>query len=211
MSRIYEICLLLVAIYAIFRFREVDRGTCYLCALIWLGALTEITGKISVARYHTNILVYNISSLCEFLIITGYFNQSIKKLKLSRIGPAISVTGLICFVLNTIYLQPINEINSNFLFFECLMVTCLSLYSIYLMLATPDLQLTRKTNFWISATFLFYQCANLFSWGAYNYEMLYSDQSSGCLDICLLLTSIVSYCAYFLILFLYPKMRRANV
>lgn len=210
-TRIYEVSLLIVAVYAIFRFRETNLSLRYLCAFLWLGAVTEIVGKIFVILFHTNLPVYNVSVFIEFVIICLFFNRTIGTFRRSNIGVFIAGLGLLFGVINMVFFQPITVINSNFAFFECLCVVCFSLYAMYKMMSHPDILLTKETYFWICVTFLIYQCASIWNWGIYSYILRHSPEKTILMNISLLIINIMVYCSYFLILLFYPKMRRTDV
>lgn len=207
----YETILLIVALFAIARFKHVNNGTRYICVLLWLEALTEAIGKFTAIHYQTNIPVYNISFFTEYIIICLFFNQIIGKLKKNNIGVIIAFWGLMFGVANMLFLQPVRTINSGFNFFECLCVTCLCLYAMYLMMFDPEIHLAKETYFWICITLLFYQCTSLWNWGIYSYIVRHSADKSVLMNTSLLIVNIVTYCSFFFILFFYPKMYRTNV
>lgn len=208
---VYDIVLLTVACYAFLRFSSVDLAVKFIFSLLWLDVFTELIGKLTIELYHTNLPVYNIAAFLEFVIICLFFNQVIYRLKRSNIGLFIAGVGLFFGVINMIFFQPITVINSNFAFFECLCVVCLCLYAMYKMMFHPDILLTKETYFWICITLLVYQCISLWNWGIYSYILRYSAEKTILMNISLLVVNIVVYCAYFFILFFYPKMRRTDV
>ncbi|HET8574290.1 MAG TPA: hypothetical protein VFL76_10525 [Edaphocola sp.] len=210
-ARIYEASLLSVAVFAVFRYRQADKSTRYILFWIWLGLLTEVLGDISIALFKTNMPVYALSCLLEFMILCGYFNQSVRVLKAKNLGLFIGGLGTLLGILNICFLQPLTVLNANFLFFECLVIVCLSLYALYRMLVEPGLKLWQETHFCFACLLIFYECVSLWNWGFYDYIIRSYPEKSAILNICLLTGNILTYAACGLIIYLYPKMRQTHV
>lgn len=210
-SHIYYWAIFITAVYAIFRYKTVDKSTRYICMLIWLGILTETIAYFSVIKFKTNLPVYSISSILEFAIISFYFSRSIAYLRKRNIGAIAALTGLLAGILNILFFQPLYTLNSNFVFFESIVVVCFSLYAIYKMLALPDLRLWPETHFWLSCILLLYVCASLWGWAGYDYIAVNNAETSILLSICMLAINVITYASYGIILFLYPHMRQTHV
>ncbi len=200
--------LLLAAAIAIFRFAKVDKATRALCCWIWLGVTTESLAWLWALRQGNNMPVYTISSFAELAIICSYFHFSQPDIGKKKIGylvvPAVTILG----VLNLIYLQPIDQNNSNFVFLECLVFSIMGLYSIYRLLLADDIRLTQQTHFWIVLIFQFYQCGSLWNWGFYNYMLRRHNDVLIVWQAIFITINVIVYAGFALVLFLYPKMRR---
>lgn len=211
LARLYEATLLGVAVFAAFCYRKVDKSTRYIFFWIWLGLLTETFGKLSVALFDTNMPVYGISCLFEFVILCSYFNESIPSLKKKHIGFIIAATGVLLGLLNICFLQPLKGLNSNFLFLECLTIVCLSLYALYRKFSDPDLAIWKETHFCFACLLLFYECSLLWNWGIYDYIVQVHPEKSIILNISLITGNILTYVTCGFLIYRYPKMYQSYV
>jgi len=207
----YSVTLVGVAAYAILRYKMVDKTTRYIFLWIWLGLLTEAAGYIAIRLFQTNLPVYSISSILEFIILCLYFNKSVPPLKERAIGLLLAVAGLLLGILNTIFLQPLQTVNSNFLFLECLVIVCLALYALYRMFVEPDLKLWKETHFCFSCLIVFYECVSLWNWGIYGYIVQFYPEKSMVLNISLIAGNLLVYLSCGILIYLYPKMRQTYV
>lgn len=213
-SLIYKITLLAVSIFVAFKVRGVDKASKIICNLIWLGLITETIGLYAAKQYRNNYPVYNISIFVEFVLISLYFNYCVAQLRKRNIGIYIAGGGIILGIINTLFLQPlVTTLNSNLLCLECLVVVCLSLYSIYGLLRIDDdnLQLQKEIHFWIPCIMLFYQCSSLWSWGMYDSFGNNDKEKAAILDIFVLSVNIISYLSLGVLFFFYSKMKRIHV
>lgn len=211
LSNSYNLVLLLVSVFAIFYFRKMDRASRIICVLIWIASLTEALAWYSAKRFRTNLPVYHIFSYLEFILVCLYFNYSIATFRRRNIGYYIALTGIVLGLANTIFLQPLNTLNSNFIFLECLCIVSMSLYSLYrLLLVNDNLYLQNNTHFWVPCVLIFYWCTTLFSWGMYDFFAGLLQKKIGMLNICLLMVNIITYLAYATIFFLPSKIKNIN-
>ncbi len=201
-----------VAFYLLFRFHRVDRAAKIICLLIWLGFLTEGIGYYAAWKYHNNYPVYTPSIFIEFVLISLYFNFSVPVLQKKNVGIYIAAAGVLLGVMNTLFLQPIDTLSSNFIFLECLVVVCFSLFAIYRLLRidSDKLELQRKVHFWLPFILLFYQCATLSAWGVYD-KFGDDAEDAKMLDFSILIINIITYSSFGLIFFRYPKMKAIHV
>lgn len=210
-SRAYNYTLLIAVVYSFVRYKRLDMGSRFICMLIWLGAVSETIAWFAAVKFRNNLPVYAISSICEFAITCLYFNSTLRFYKKWNIGIICAVAGILFGVMNIAVFQPLNTINSNFLFFECLGVVCLSLFSIYQRLMATDMRLLKEIHFWIPCILLFYKCTALWNWGIYDYVTARHEEKTIFLNIGILLINVLTYLAFTLLLLFYPKMRRTHV
>ena len=119
---------------------------------------------------------------------------------------------MILGILNTLWLQKLTALDSNFLFLECILVVSLSLYSIYrFALADDDLKLYQQVHFWIAFILLFDQCASLSSWGFYDKFEAEDAAKAVILDESVLTINIITYISFCILFFRYPKLKVTDV
>lgn len=203
--------LLLSCVCAIYHFRRVDKATRFLCLWIVTGGVTELLAVHFAVTYKNNLPVYTFYSIIELSLITFYFAFSVEVIRRQRLHLIIIAASTLMWLANMYWLQPVNSINSNFIFIECLITVCLSLYALYRLLLLYNHSLLRKTHFWIPCIVLLYCCGTLWNWGFYDHFLKHYPERTVMLSICILFVNILTYSAYTLILLFYPKMKRAYV
>lgn len=209
---IYYGTLCLASIYATFRWRKLDKTSKYICAFIWLGALSELIGWYFTQTFNNNLPVYAICNIVELCIISLYFNNLISGFQKFNIGMIIASVGGLLGTVNIVFFEPLKTISFNFVFFECVIIVCLCLYSVFLMLvAEEDHVLWKEFHFWTTCTLLFYQCASLWNWGIYNYTTQLSSEKIALLNISMLFINVITYLALTYLLYQFPKLRKSNV
>jgi len=208
----YDVILSGVTLYAIWRFRTLTLPGKMMCLLIWNGFLTEWLGAYTARYYGTNLPVYNLSTLTEYFIICLFFNYSLLGFRGKHIGIYIGTAGVLAGIGNTLKFQPLAQINSNFIFLECLTVVCLTLFLTFRMLIALDVVPSREIYFWFASVLLFYHTSTLWIWAIYDYVYHQSGaQGSLVLEYSLMVVGIITYSAYALLLYLYPKLKRSYV
>lgn len=210
---VYYCTLFVAVIYSILRFKKLDKGGKYICAFIWLGLLYESIGWTAAVEFKNNLPVYAIGNILELGLISLYFNSAVRKLKKHNIGIVIAISGATLGIINMVFLQPINKLNSNFVFLECVVVVCLCLFSIFQMLIITDekVELKREFHFWIACTLLFYQCASLGNWGILGYITEFLPDKLIFWDIAIVLINMITYLSLIILLYYYPKLMRTDV
>lgn len=211
LSQTYNYTLVVAALCAAYRYRHLDRGMKFICLFIGQSIIAENLAGFAAANYHNNLPVYSISGIAEYSIICLYFNYSLSYYYKRHTGIIAAVAGILFGIINTIAWQPLNRINSNFIFVECLVIVCFALYSIYQRLVTMDIPLIKETHFWVPCILLFYQCTALWNWGCYNYVIKRHAEKMIFLNSSNLLTNVLIYLSLILLLLLYPKMRQTDV
>ena len=210
LSLVYRIIICIVSIYLPLRFKKLDKASRVICLLIWLGLATETVGYIAAKYYRNNYPVFNIAFFAEFALMALYYNYSLPVLRKRKLGIYIAIAGVLLGILNTLFLQPLKTtINSNLLFLECIMVLCLSLFSILKLvtLDREDFHLQRKVHFWLPCILLFYQSATLSSWGLYDKLGENEKEKGAMLDVIVLSINIITYLSYGLVFAYYPKLK----
>lgn len=211
LSQTYILLLLLISLLLPFRFRQADRASRFLCVLIWLVFLTELTAMYVASRYHNNMLVYTLYGFFEFTLVSLYFNYSIDTFRKKYIGYFIALAGLIIGITNSILYQSIFSLNTIFIFLECIGIVCMSLYSFYrLLLTSTTLRLYERVHFWFPCIFLFNWCATLSYWGLYSHFRNTAKEKIPILNISLTIVNILTYLAFSAVFLFYTKMKNTH-
>lgn len=156
------------------------------------------------------MLLYGGYSILEFFLLTLYFNYTIDIFKKKRIGFFIGIAGVILGLLNLLFLQSPNTINSYFFLFEALIVIGMSLFAFFRMLLKNDsLNLYKYPHFWLTSILLFFWNVTFFSWGLYYFTMEFR-QVAWTINATLMIAGSVTYFSLGLVFLLYPKMKMSN-
>lgn len=200
--------LICLAVLLPFRYKKADKASRFICILIWSGLLTELVAKYASVKYHNNMPVYAIDRFIEFGLISLYFNYSVDTFSRHHIGYFIGTTVVLIGIANSIWYQPLNTLNTIYIFLECIVIICMSLYSFYrLLLTSTTIRLHERVHFWIPCIFVFNWCGTLSCWGLYDYFRKGVTEKLPILNISLVSISILTYIAFGLVFLLYPKMK----
>ncbi|MEO6833611.1 MAG: hypothetical protein ABI378_13490 [Chitinophagaceae bacterium] len=132
-----------------------------------LTLLVEPTAYFASQRWHNNMPIYNIFSPIELFLVSLYFNYAVTYLRRRNLGIIIGGAGIVLSILNTIFLQPIDTINSNFLLFESTTIIIYCLLALHQILLDEEHLPYRYAHFWITLCFLLFWSATFTGWGFY--------------------------------------------
>ncbi len=211
LNYIYLLSMLFASFCSVFRFHRLDSASKILSLLICCGFVNEIAAYFLAKMYHTNIALYTIYSFIEFALLCLYFNKVIDVFKKKDIGLYIAFIGISLGIVNTVYIQHLNTLNSYYLLLESLLVIGMSLFAFFRMLLKHDsLNLYKYPHFWFISAILFFWNITFLSWGVYNYIYQKLGKSAQGINITLMVVSIATYCCFAIVFLLYPKMKSAN-
>jgi len=159
----YYCSLIISALIGILHFHKVETPFKWLSILMLLTLISEAVAKyIAYGMGNTNNEVYHIFTPIEYIIyifiFTGFLNH--KKwnamLWLSAAGLVVLEIG------NTIYFQPLQEMNTNTIIAENVLLVFLSLVLFLRIRETPFQQdLLREGVFWFNSAVLCYYAYNI--------------------------------------------------
>jgi len=204
--------LFLVALgIGLYNFRKFDRASKIIWFLLLTETLNESLAQYMAAKYHNNIAVYNIYSLIEFSIVCWYFNNVIDYFSKYNIGFYIGLIGVIFGIIDMTLLQPIDVLNSFFLFFEGFCIIGMCLFAFFrLLLKHEELRIFRYHHFWFISIFLFFWCITYLSWGLYNILGTNFSQYIPLITVLIWIVNIITYGGIGSIFLLYPKLQQSD-
>jgi len=195
----------------LYNFPSMDKGGKIICFLLFTEILNESIALYTATKFHTNIPEYNIYSLVELSITCWYFNNIIDTFKRKNIGFYIGVVGVGLGILDLIFLEHINVMNSYFLFLEGFLIIGMCLFAFFrLLLKHDELRLFKYTHFWFICIFLFFWCITYLSWGLYDIIGKNFSQYIPIISFCIWMVNIITYGGIGLIFFFYPKMQNSD-
>lgn len=193
------------------RYKRLDLAAKIFCIFTGMAFTAESLAFFTARRYHNNMPVYAIYSLLEFGIISLYFNYSIEAFRRKNIGIYIGITGIMIGICNIIFLQPINTLNSYFLFVEGIAIITMSLFSFFqLLLHEEGLKLYAYPHFWFPVALSFFWSITFLNWGLYDYFLAHIHEQVWIINLSILAVDIITYSTIGIVFFLYPKMKGDN-
>jgi len=130
---VYYIVLLLATITGIILYRRLDTALRFIVILLILTLVSEAASYILVKSesYGLRYTVFHVYNILQLLLITQFFIYAIKPYHYRKLIIAASALCPLIGILNIIYLQPIDKLNTNMLMFESFAINSMALYFIY--------------------------------------------------------------------------------
>lgn len=157
---------LIAVIIALIKNKHVDKNGRIIILLLIFSFITEIIAEITLYKIGNKAPVFHFSAILNFLIVTIYF---IKTLELERDRTVIIFVSilLICIaLLNTIYLQPITETNTNIFILRSFCIVAMALIALYKILVDDSITKIRLyPHFYFWTLLLVMHAGTFFFWG----------------------------------------------
>lgn len=202
------VLLLACVIAGIAKYRFFDRAMRIVVLMLSIGLLTELTAYAAVRMDNIPLkgAVYHVYSIIEMVFISAFFIALIKPCHHRKWMFANIIVWPVLGVLNIIFLQPLDGLNTNFLMLESFSIISMSLYFIYWSLKKNSIaNIFKSAYFWMAIAWLVYWSGTFFFWAFIT--ILYSDmwpyinEAITALGVLV----IITYSAFLLIFLLYPK------
>ena len=204
----YVASLLYAIIISFYRFKKIDSASRILVLLICCALINECAAYYLAKKYADNLSLYSIYCFVEFGLICLYFNKIIDVFVKKNIGVYIGVGGILFGVLNLVFIQSLDSLNSYFLFFEGLSVIGMSLFAFFRLLLKHDsLHLYRYHHFWFISCLLFFWSITFLNWGLYDYFNMKFQYEAWKINFALVIVSAITYFGIGCVFLLYPKMQ----
>ncbi len=171
--------------------------------LTWLLGITFfVEGGAYFLAYArgSNLPLYNVFLLAQFLFLSLYFNFSIDTFRRRRIGIWIGLTGVTLGIANGLLFQSLRQVHSYFILFAGITIISMSLYSFARSMLMREEEnagpaLLRCPHLWIAASLVFFWSTSFLLWGLYEYFAHYSKAALPRIHIAIRLVNIVTYTA----------------
>ncbi len=164
--------------------------------LLGMTLVTEITAFIFFINGRNNMPLYQIFGLVYYLVIVQYFSTSLKDFPTRFVFRGLQFIGVTAFVLNLLFLQPLNVFSSHFFMMMSVVIICLCLLSFYRLLsATISLNLAISRRFWIDVILIVFWSITFLNWGLYNVLHKLLEENFWWVRFMLLTINVVTYFA----------------
>lgn len=207
----YCIVLLYASFFSIYRFNKLDSASKILAIMVCCAFLNECTAYYLAVKYKNNLSLYSLYSLIEFPLLCLYFNKVIDIFIKRNIGIYIAIFGVTLGIINIVFIQHLNSLNSFFLFFEGLCVIAMSLFAFFrLLLKNENLKLFKYPHFLFISTLIFFWSITILNWGFYDYFIQRLKEDIWKIDLFILIVNMITYTSLGSIFLLYPKLSAEN-
>lgn len=160
----YLILLLTANIICFSRWQMLSRADRVLSSLLAAAFLYESSSFVCVQIYGKNAFLSHFYSPLEFLLISLYFNYSLRTFR-GWAGIVTGLLGVVFSIINTVVWEPLSGSNFQFLLFESAAVIMYCLVAFHQVLKTESLSPYRFAMFWIATCFVLFWGATFMSWG----------------------------------------------
>jgi hypothetical protein len=140
-------------------------GRRFLSLLFCCTFVSEVFAEILSRVIHNNLMVYHCFNPIQFLLISLYYNSIIPEFRRKKTGFYIGILGIMFALTNSLFIQTVNEFNSNYLLFESILIIAMSLHSFYSIIKRDDIDILKHEPFWISLVFLLFWSITYTYWG----------------------------------------------
>jgi hypothetical protein len=189
-------------------FRNAEPAIRTIIILVGLTLLVESSGMAAAKIYKGNLQLYYSFSVVHFILVCLYFHQSVAMFRQKKIAIAVMAAGVILFILNLLFLQPFNSLNSNFMLIEAILIIGMCMLSFYrLMVEHEYLSLKRHPHFWITSILLVFWSVTFLNWGLYDTLEATMDKERWKVHFAVIVFDIITYSSICLVFILYKRMR----
>lgn len=189
-------------------FNILDKASKLIFGLLLATFVTEALAFIGVVFFKYNIVIYNIFSAVQFVLLTLYYYEVSSVLKKGRrIFYFISI-GLAVFIINIFLQDFLTKPNTIFLAFESVYIVLLALIFFHDLLNNKQsISKTLSHHFWINAILLTFWSFTLFDWlvGLTIYESL--GETAIMLNYLMWFINIITYTGFGLVFLFYKKLQ----
>ena len=175
--------------------------------LLLITFISEMLNHYSTLFFHNNgMFIFHVFTPIEFLLISIYYNNSIPGLRQKNIGIIIGLTGLVVAVMNAVFIQTTDQLNSLMLLFEGFFTIALSLFALYNILLKEEMDLKKSAHFWISVFLLIYFAFTFMRWGVFYLYGTHSNSGALLLGYLHWGINVLFYGSFFIVFLNYRKL-----
>lgn len=204
----YYSLLLISFVIATIRRRFLLKQDVWIWWLLLATIIFEAMAEIFIRFRHNNMPVFHIWCPIELLLICAYFSKAIPNLRSKYVPFVFGGVGLILAIVNALFWQPVDTINSIFLMYEAFTVIGFSLYTFY-KLALGERDITKTTVFWFTSIFLLNWSSVFVYWGISPFFLTTLKKYSYLFSTTLWVVNVITYLGLSVIFGTYKKFLRS--
>ena len=159
----------LPTILGVILFRKLKVEFKVLIAYLVIFSLLEIVMSLSTG---SNLYLIHFFIPIEMILLSWIFHLNLKEWLPNNLIPGIILIFVIGSILNSIFIQPLSEFNSNALYTQAIIIISYSLLYLYKVFTDLKIEkLTQEGMFWLSIAVLVYFSGTMFLYLSINYLM----------------------------------------
>src|SRR5579872_3553381 len=169
--------IILGATIGIVRYKNLDTAMCMIVMLLILSFVDELGSYMAVihGKYTARYIIFHIYGILQAFLFTAYFIYAIKPFRHRMMIAFSALFWPAIGMLNIMFLQPFNELNSNMMMAESCSFTTLSLYYMYYLLKDERIEnIFSFPHFWMTFIILISWSSSIFFWAFI--QILYLSQ-----------------------------------
>lgn len=168
---VYFVLLLVVSAVGMVRYHKLTRPIRILAWSVPAILFWNLVCRILAVKFHNNAPGMHFLSITEFVFYALIYYSLFKKRLIKKGVGVIIVVGVVFFIINLIFLQPINKVFPTNIYLPTeIIFTILSLMLFRQMLLYPTkINIVKQSVFWFNTAMLFYATTMFFNLGMTNY------------------------------------------
>lgn len=162
---LYLLVLISACAAAVYKIRQRSPALRTFTAFLVLTLVAETTAVYFDLHFHNNMPVYHVYAPFMLIVLAFYFFQIAGDLRLHGAGWLLLIVSVIAIIANTLYLQPMQQWNSNALLLcgLCIVGMCL-FYFRKLFLEAGTRSPFTNIHFWLAFILMFFWSSTFFLW-----------------------------------------------
>jgi hypothetical protein len=200
----YLALILISFLISIVGWKKNTREDNILSCLLLLTFISELIAIILVKKYRNNLILFHFFAPVQFFLITSYFtgvNSGLRK----NAGLYISILGVLISIINSIFIQPLNQFNSYYILLEGFIIIALTLEFFLISIRQDKPHLFRNKHLWIAMIFLFFWSMTFSYWALSGAIAQYAIEYSSLIARTLRYVNIITYGGLSIVFFLNKK------
>ena len=205
---VYIFVLIVSSYLALRSYPGSGRSARILIIFVSVSCITEVAAFFAATYYRNNMLIYAVYGIVEFFLITSYFTGRIRLLKSGYIPPILLMSGVLLGVANIVWMQGWSRLNTNFLYFEAIVIISLSLgYCLQTVWDYEGDRIPDLPHFLFSVIIAGYWTVTVVCWGFYNVFVRLLKEEIVYVNTGILIVNILAYSAIGYLFYRYPKLK----
>jgi hypothetical protein len=155
-SEIFALSILIAALIALVRFKDMDSMYFPFILLVWIASVNEILSVVLLNLKFQTLINNNIYVLCESLTILWFFKKTGTVLTGKRAFLLLGLSFIIFWISENFIMGRITQISSYFRIYYSFVVVILSITTVNHLIVTASKTLLKMPVFLISIGFIIY-------------------------------------------------------
>ncbi|MBS1525321.1 MAG: hypothetical protein JST19_06720 [Bacteroidetes bacterium] len=204
-----NLLLLLAAFTAGLRnLRQLDIAARIFLLLIGVTLLEEVLAYYWAVKFHDNTKILRLYSIIEIVLLSLYFNFSIKVFQKYNVGFYVAGISLLAGIADIVLSHYPVHFGGLFMYFTGTLVIIMAITSLFQLVKTSAyLRITVIPHFWFAVIQLLFSCCTILIFAFYNYFTKSIAQYQFTISYSLFAVNYLSSIGFAVIFLLYPKMR----